>query len=216
MRSLIVEDHSLLTEGYRKILEELLPGPELTVDEVQDCKTAYDVLRKSRNSYDLILLDINLPADHKRNVESGMDLIPLIKSNNKDCLLVVLTSHSQAILLYDLLREHQPNGLLVKTDFNSDSLKLALQKIFGGTQVTTDSVTAAVDIITSKKEYLDLHNRQIITLISKGIKTKSMTKYLPLSTSAIDKRKAQIKDYFLIRTGSDEDIVREARKFGLI
>jgi hypothetical protein len=34
--------------------------------------------------------------------------------------------------------------------------------------------------------------------------------------SAIDKRKAQIKDFFCVQKGTDEDIIREAKKHGFV
>jgi two-component system, NarL family, response regulator NreC len=39
---------------------------------------------------------------------------------------------------------------------------------------------------------------------------------LHLSNSAVEKRKVIIKEYFGIDKGTDEDIIREARKQGLI
>ena len=216
MRSLIIEDHILLGEGYRQVLEGIIPKSNLVVDEVRDCKSAYEILQKRDRKYDLVLLDLNLPPYHSKNLESGEDLIPLIKEMHKGCKLLVVTSHSQSIILYDLLRVHRPQGLLVKSDVSSDQLKTAIMHVLDGSEFRSDAVGHALEVIRSENGYLDLHNRQIICLIAKGIKTKSMTRYLPLSASAIDKRKAQIKDYFLITSGSDEDILREARKVGLI
>lgn len=63
-----------------------------------------------------------------------------------------------------------------------------------------------------KEVYLDTTNRRIISLLAKGIKTKNLPIHLNLSISAIDKRKAQIKEIFNIEKGTDEDILREAKK----
>jgi DNA-binding NarL/FixJ family response regulator len=53
-------------------------------------------------------------------------------------------------------------------------------------------------------------------MLSKGIKTKTIQEQLHLSKSAVDKRKVAIKSYLGIDKGNDEDILREARKRGLI
>lgn len=68
----------------------------------------------------------------------------------------------------------------------------------------------------SSVKTLDSYNRQIIMLLSQGVKTKNFHDYINLSTSAIEKRKVVIKDYLGIIKGTDEDILREARKQGLI
>ena len=70
--------------------------------------------------------------------------------------------------------------------------------------------------LLSKKAYLDNFNRQIITLLAQGIKTKSLPNHKNLSISSIEKRKVQIKDYLSIEKGTDEDIIREAKRLGLI
>jgi hypothetical protein len=43
-----------------------------------------------------------------------------------------------------------------------------------------------------------------------------MPAYLGLSISAIDKRKAVIKSFFGIDKGSDEDIIKAAKKSGFV
>jgi hypothetical protein len=63
---------------------------------------------------------------------------------------------------------------------------------------------------------LDIFNRQILHFLAQGIKTKNLYQHIHLSTSAIEKRKAIIKEYFGIKKGTDEDILREARKQGLL
>ena len=63
---------------------------------------------------------------------------------------------------------------------------------------------------------MDNYNRQIIILLSQGVKTKNLPDLLYLSKSAIDKRKAIIKQLLGIDKGNDEDILKEARKQGLI
>jgi two-component system response regulator NreC len=57
---------------------------------------------------------------------------------------------------------------------------------------------------------------KIIELISQGITTKNLPNYVPLSLSGVHKRKAKIKAVLNIDNGSDEAIIKEARKKGFI
>jgi len=66
------------------------------------------------------------------------------------------------------------------------------------------------------ESYLDAINRQIIVLLAKGLKNKSIALQLNLSDSAIEKRKSKLKEVFLISKGTDEELVQEARKLGFI
>jgi hypothetical protein len=52
-------------------------------------------------------------------------------------------------------------------------------------------------------------------LLAKGIKNKNLEKYIPLSASAIEKRKYRIKRLLDVE-GDDEDLIKEARIQGYI
>jgi len=67
-----------------------------------------------------------------------------------------------------------------------------------------------------KNKVMDNYNRQILLLLSQGVKTKSIPDLLNLSISAINKRKAILKQIFGIDKGTDEDILKEARKQGYL
>ena len=57
---------------------------------------------------------------------------------------------------------------------------------------------------------------RILHLLSQGIKTRSLTEYIDLSMSAIEKRKKQLKILFSINDGKDESLIMEARKKGFL
>lgn len=130
--------------------------------------------------------------------------------------IMVVTSHFNSFLLFDLTTNLEPEGFLVKSDFGGAELLEAFETIMKGGMYYSVSVMESLRKISGRAGYLDGVNRQIITLLSKGIRTKSLTDYIPLATSTIEKRKVQIKDYLGVTNGSDEDVVMEARKQGYI
>ena len=56
---------------------------------------------------------------------------------------------------------------------------------------------------------------RILLLLSKGIRNKNLDKYIPLSASAIEKRKYKIKRLLDVK-GDDEDLIDKARNQGYI
>ena len=80
----------------------------------------------------------------------------------------------------------------------------------------SSTVTHNLKELFSQKKILDHLNRKIITLLAQGIKTKNLPNYLNISISTIEKRKANIRYYFNLEKGSDEDIIREAKRLGLV
>lgn len=62
---------------------------------------------------------------------------------------------------------------------------------------------------------IDEIDLKMIQLLAKGIRNKNLGMHIYLSNSAIEKRKNRLKKKLNI-TGNDEDLLKEARKMGLI
>ncbi len=76
-------------------------------------------------------------------------------------------------------------------------------------------------IIEAQKEFIiknihwDEHDSKIIQLIAEGIKTKDLALYIPLSLSAIEKRKASLKKQLIFKSGSDTELIERVKELGL-
>lgn len=216
LKILIVEDHPSMIEGYKIILSYNTKDYEIDATSAVNCKSAYDLITDNNNVYDVILLDYSLPAYPEKGINSGKDLAVLIRKVKPKSRIIVLTSHSEALILYDLIVSVEPEGILVKSDFSAEELLKAFELIVEGGNYHSTTVTQNVSELLSKKIYLDSYNRKIISLLAEGIKTKNIPNYMNLSISAVEKRKVQIKDYLGIDKGGDEEIIRKAKEAGLI
>jgi len=219
VKILMIDDHPSQIEGYKIILEYNEYGYEIEATACYDCESAYWVVtnEKSADYFDIVFLDKNMPAFKEYNIMSGEDLVPVIQQYMPKTKIVILTSSIEAFVLYNIVSKIHPSGLLVKSDFKAEELVEAFDMIMHGEVYYSSSVKGSIEQLLSKKEFLDSYNRQIILLLSQGVKTKSLPQYLNISLSAVEKRKAQIKDYFCIENkGTDEEIVKEARRLGFI
>jgi DNA-binding NarL/FixJ family response regulator len=208
---LIVDDHQTMIDGYVSILNRTVH--KIVFECAINCEQAEKHISGSK-LFDLIVLDRALPAFGK--YLTGEDLAVLAKQKMPSARIMILTSHAEAFVLYNIVQKINPAALLVKSDFNGAELITAVEKVLNGGTYRSSTVQILLKNITSRDGYLDHYNRQIILLLSQGIKTKNLSDHLHLSASAIDKRKVYIKDFFNIEKGSDEDILREARKAGFI
>lgn len=212
---LIIEDHPLMVDGYKS----MLVSSDISFQKIVNVNTseaAYNLLQNTSESFDLVFLDWNLPAFELQKIHNGGDLVCHINMHSPNSKIIIFTSHVEAILLYQIKKEIRPHALICKVDFTSDDFSVVYRKILNGECFYSSTVTEQVKRITLREKYLDNYNRQIILLLSKGIKTKNLPQYLPLSISTIDKRKAYIKDYFLLGKGNDEEIIKAAKDAGLI
>lgn len=209
----MVDDHPLQIEGYKVILSGRR-GIDITFTECYSCEKAYGVITGRNKGFDVAFIDYNMPRWN--DIESGADLARIVRAHLPGCKIVVITAHCESFLLYNLVRTVSPEGLWVKSDFGPAGLLAAFSAVMEGETNYTDTVSSGIRRMLSNGRYLDVYNRQIITLLSKGVRTRNMPNFLHLSLSAIEKRKAQVRDYFCLDKGSDEDIVREARRQGYI
>lgn len=163
----------------------------------------------------MVFIDVTLPPFLEKSIHSGEDLVPLVKKQFPNSKVVVLTSHTESFVLYRLINDCNPHGIIIKSD-TAEEFLIAFEAIMKGEKYYSETVRKQNLDIKGKNNFLDNYNRQIIMLLSQGIKTKNLGDHLHLSSSAIDKRKAYIKEFFNIDKGTDEDILREARKQGFI
>lgn len=215
---LMIDDHPSMIEGYKSILSFNDLNYEIQVTPAYNCESAYHLITdiQSKAAYDVVFIDLSLPPFPEQNLHSGHDLATLVRMYMPSSKIVILTSHIEAFLLYKIHREIEPEGFLVKSDFTADELLNAFHQIITGNKYRSRTVQQNINDLMANDFLLDEHYQQIITLLAQGIKTKNMPEYINITLSAIDKRKAHIKEFFNIEKGSDEDIIKEAKKRGLI
>ena len=214
----MIDDHPSMIEGYKSILSFNDLGLRIITTPAYNCESAYNIIDKTSVSeaFDFAFVDLSLPPYLEKKIKGGEDLALLIKNKFPDCKIVILTSHAEAFILDAIQKNIAPNGLLVKSDFTAEEFLLAFEKIYNNHFYTSRTVVENIAELHEKSAFLDENNRKLITLLAEGVKTKNLPQRMNLSISAIDKRKAQIKYFFKIEKGSDEDIIREAKKHGLI
>ncbi|WP_309642185.1 response regulator [Flavobacterium sp.] len=213
---LIVDDHPTMIEGYKSILNSNYSTENLVITVAYNCEMAYEYITKNNQAYDIVLLDLALPPYEAAKLFSGEDLALLIKKLWKNTKIMMLTSHAEAFILYNLIKKINPEALLIKSDFASEELLKAFQSVLDGQTYYTHTAQQSIREVGTKHFGLDSYDRRIISLLAKGIKTKNLPEHMGITISAIDKRKAQIKVFFNLQKGDDEDIIMEARKRGLV
>jgi DNA-binding NarL/FixJ family response regulator len=214
---LIVDDHQLMISGYKSVLS-FNTSFQITTTEAYDCKSAYEIITNTDNAsvFDVVFLDYSLPPFLEKNIYSGEDLAVLVRKHLPNAKIIFLTSHFDAIKLFNLVKKIQPNGLLIKSDFQPPELLAAFNAVMDNATFYTPLVSERIKERLLAQGLLEKIDQQIIVLLSEGFKNNSIATKLNMSTSAIEKRKATIKDFLGIDKGTDEDIIVFSRQLGLI
>lgn len=214
---LIVDDHPTMIEGYKSIFStQYNMDDEIRMTCAYNCESAFKAITTAKTKFDLAIVDMILPPFDAENLLSGEDIAILIQNVVPLCKIMISTSHTEVYVLYNLIKKINPQGVIVKSDYTSDEFLVAIEEVLNGNIYYSYTAKQSIKEINLEDNYLDSYNRRIISLLAKGIKTKNLPQHLNITISAIDKRKAHIREVFGIQKGNDEDIIREAKKRGLI
>ena len=216
---LMVDDHPIIIEGYQNVLMATKDDDQtLLIDTANNCDTAVAMIERSAKgtAYDVCFFDISLPSSEDGRYTSGEDLALLAKRLLPDAKIIILTMFNESFRIHNIIKEINPDGFLIKSDLTSLELADAFQQILKYPPYYSSTVNNYVKKTISSEIYIDDVNRKILHLLSQGIKTKSLREYIPLSTSALEKRKKQLKLLFSVQDGKDETLLEEARNKGYL
>lgn len=217
-RILIVDDHPFIIEAYKNALKSYKKDNfEYTVTQANNCKGGYDILTDpSIEPFDIAFLDISMPPYEEKNIMSGEDLAKMVRNSMPSCKVTLLTMHTELIKINNIIRDINPNGLVIKNDLTFDELLIAFDKILADELYYSQTVLRFVSQAANESISIDDFDKQILFHISKGIKTKDLPTYIPLSLSAIEKRKLHLKEQLNIKGASDVELITEAKSKGVI
>jgi len=218
---LIVDDHPMTVNGYINVLsEEDFEGYNLIFTKALDCEQAYKLITASQTGgtiFNVAYLDLSLPPYPDQNIFSGLDLGVLIRKTIPDCIIIILTMHSEAALVDRLVKEINPQGILCKSDIDIDEFLNAFKIVFGGDTYLSNKIVKSLKDKVFDNYKLDNYDKQILMRLSEGILTKNIPNYVPLSLSAIEKRKAQMKNMLLQgKGGDDHELIEAIKKMGIL
>jgi len=215
---LIVDDHPFIIEAYKNAIKGYNSKGiyEFTITQAKDCKTGYEAIKNAEAPFGIAFFDLSMPVYEEMGIFSGEDLARTIKEDMPDCKIILLTMHTELLKINTLIKNVNPNGLVIKNDLTFDELLLAFDKILKGENYYSQTVVKLVSQIQYDNIEIDSFDKQILYHLSKGTKTKDIPQYVPLSLSAVEKRKLSLKETLEIKGGSDIDLIREAKTKGLL
>jgi DNA-binding NarL/FixJ family response regulator len=218
MNVLLIDDHPMTISGFTECLKnEKFSVFEPTFTHALNCKDGYDAINKALQSnmhFDLAILDLGLPKYLDKSIHSGTDLGLLIRSTMKHCKIIMMTAHTETVIIYDTLRKVSPEGFFIKNDITPTTLLEGVKAVVSGEKYQSPNVLVCIDQIWKKRLMVEDINRQILIYMSKGFRTKELEKFLNITASAIQKRVIKMKVVF--DAADDDSLVKAAKNQGFI
>lgn len=194
-RILLADDHTLVVEGFRKLLESQFE----IVGTVSDGRTLLTVAQQLKP--DVIILDIGMP------LLSGMDAGRELKRLVPRTKLIVLTMNEDPDIAREALR-HWASAYLVKKSSGSELIKAVREVLKGKSYVTSRIAQRLMDEfvrdprIGHTKE-LTPRQREVLHLLAEGRTMKETADLLHLTPRTIAFHKYRIMEEFGLKTNSD-------------
>ncbi|WP_428742801.1 response regulator [Tenacibaculum sp.] len=220
--ALIIDDHPLISEAYKSAFNHVTTLDKnitFNIHVAHDCDTAYALLQEHVNSnseIDIVFLDMRLPASQDGKILSGEDLGLKIKAMHPSAKIIVSTTFNDNYRVHSILKNIDPDGFLVKNDITPLELVTAIQEVLNDPPYYSKTIAKLLRNEVTNDYLIDDIDRKIIYELSIGTRMKDLPDVVPLSITAIEKRKRQMKQMFGINNSDDKDLILIARDKGFI
>lgn|SRR5690606_32853107 len=219
---LIIEDHPLITEAYKKAFSQVSsknPKQHFVISTAVNCDEALVKINEAtqHQELDIVFLDIKIPpSTTNESLLSGEDIGLKIMELLASSKIIVSTTFNDNYRINSIFKSLNPEGFLIKNDLNPKELVLAIESIIEGNPYYSKSVIELMRKLTSNDFLIDSLDRKLLYELSRGTKMSQLPNIIPLSISALEKRKRVLKEIFNLVDKDDRDLFRIAEEKGFI
>ncbi|MHC4478143.1 MAG: response regulator [Planctomycetota bacterium] len=207
-RVLLADDHKIVAEGLRSLLE----GEFELVGIVEDGR---QLVAKAKELHpDVIVADITMPS------LNGIEAVEQIKKAGSDAKIVFLTMHHD-VMYASRAFEAGASGFVLKHSAPDELLTAIRQALKGRTYVTPliagELMKSYKDGPDPKKDALAKltgRQREVLQLLAEGRSAKEVARTLHISTRTVEFHKYRMMQELGIETSAE--LVRFAIKHGII
>ena len=208
LRVLIADDHVIVREGIRKVLE--YASDIQVVAEAGDGESAQSLIQQIRP--DVAVLDIQMPK------ASGIEVTRWVRANLKDVGVLILTAYDDDPYVMAVLQAGA-NGYVLKTASPEELIK-AVHDVYEGKSVLDPSVAqklmSHMFSVSNMPVVEPLTDREmeVLSLTAKGYTNKAIGVQLGISDRTVQGHLAHVFDK--LQAGSRTEAVMRAVSLGWI
>ena len=179
---LLVDDHSLVRRGFRRILED-----ERDIAVVGEASDGAEAVRLAEQLHpQLIVMDCALPG------MSGLDATRQILQKLPETAILMLSMHSEDTWVHQAL-DAGARGYILKSAVDME-LVTAIRRVVAGEIVLDPQVSRAATLKGERNSGLTVRELEVLQLIVAGKSNKEIATELDLSANTVAVHRANIMD----------------------
>ena len=199
IRVLIVDDHAILREGIRSLLER-----QEDIEVVGEAGNGLDALALAGSlNPDIVLMDLAMP------VMDGLEATRRLRATRPDIKVLILTQHDNREFIAPALHAGA-NGYVLKRSGGREVLNAIRQVFEQGAFIESDvaqqlvqSVPSPADKGTGPAPHLTERELQVLRLVVDGLSNKEIARTLVISPKTASVHRTNIMSKLGVRNSAD-------------
>lgn len=213
IKVLIVDDHQLMIEGLKSLLED--EEDILFKAGANSMQEALDYLKNK--PVDVILMDINMPGG------SGIDATLKIRELHPDVKVLALTMHNDISVITKMIEAGAAGYILKRTKMNEvvEAIRIVNEngKYLGRDtqQIIMDNLTSPTDTpepLVEKKPILSAREMEVLNLIAREFSNSQIAEKLFISERTVEAHRRNI--FIKTKTKTIVGLMKHAIEKGLL
>lgn len=198
IRVIIADDHAVVRQGIRTVLEEI---PGLTVlAEAADGSEIAGLLEN--HTPDLLVLDISMPT------KTGLEVAKELRAEGREIPILILSMHDNPEYVLEAVRAGA-DGYILK-DVGPAELREAVEAVVDGREYFAERVTHQLSVALreelererqrSKLDQLTGREREVLVRVAKGRTNREIAEEFGISPRTVETHRERVMAKLRIRT----------------
>jgi two-component system, NarL family, response regulator NreC len=188
IRVLLVDDHELMREGLRAILER-----ETDVEVIGEAQSGREAVEQVRAlAPDLVIMDVAMKD------MNGIEATRQIRATSEGVRVVALSSHSDRRYVSAILAAGA-SGYVLKANAYDDLLRAVRAAMRGGSYLSPDVAGSVIEAATASRPsdasvyaLLGPREREVLQLLAEGLTSRQIAARLHLSPVTVESHRRNL------------------------